>query len=94
MNKADTARMEALHKIGCLIAHLHGQEWTPACIHHCTRLGKKDHQKTIPLNPRHHERSGVVFGESIHLGYKIFKEKYGTEQELLDCVNSILTIDC
>lgn len=90
MNKADTHRMEMLHELGCIIALKAGEEWTPACIHHCTRLGKRDHQKTIPLHPRHHDKSGVVFGESIHLGYKIFKAKYGDEQELLDFVNSLI----
>ena len=89
MNKSDTARMQALHDIGCIIAHLDGEEWTPACIHHCTRLGKKHHQRTIPLHPRHHDRD-KVFGESVHNGYKIFKEKYGSEQELLDYTNSII----
>ena len=89
MNKADNKRMDALHRIGCLIAHMTGQPWTPACIHHCTRLGKRDNQKTIPLSPQFHNRD-AVFGESVHNGYKLFRDKYGSEHELLDYVNDLL----
>ena len=88
MTKAEEERIDKLHRMGCIICREFKGIWSPPDIHHCTRLGKRDHMKTIPLSPWHH-RNGS-FGDAIHNGYKIFAAQYMTEAELLSRVNELL----
>ena len=87
--KADKERFDKLHRLGCIVCRKKGTYSQPA-IHHITRGGqKRDHQRTIPLCPYHHQYGG--FGEAVHDRYKIFPDRYGTEDELLLMVNKTLT---
>jgi len=84
-------RYKFLVSIGCIVCrNVYGWRSDP-CIHHI-RSGQgmmraPDHL-TIPLCPRHHLHHG--YGVSFHDGPKAWQEKFGSEIELLDQVNSII----
>jgi len=88
MSKPATAaqkrRMGVIAELGCIICG------SPACIHHTgTHLGGgRDHDKVIPLCPRHHQYHGD--GISFHDNKTIWQEIHGTEQELLEKVKRML----
>ena len=67
-------------RYGCIACH-QDNIYSEAEIHHIrnhTGLALRDHDKILPLCPKHH-RYGKI---SIHLGKKAFVEKYGTEEQL------------
>ena len=79
-NKAEREYMTKVAAYGCIACEKDGLV-RPAEIHHIrkhTGLGLRDHDKILPLCPKHH-RYGKI---SIHLGKKAFIEKYGTEEQL------------
>jgi len=63
---------------------------SPAEVHHIrkhTGMGlRPSHFDTIPLCGRHHRTNK----DSIHLGKKLFIQKYGTEQEILKIIKERL----
>jgi|TARA_Y100000052_G_C2893333_1_gene52359 hypothetical protein len=72
--------MNKMVRYGCVACHK-DNIYSEAEIHHIrnhTGLGLRDHDKILPLCPKHH-RYGKI---SIHLGKKAFIEKYGTEEQL------------
>jgi hypothetical protein len=80
--------MDKLHKMGCIVCREFKGVWSPPDVHHCVRLGKRSHKRTIPLCHLHH-RNGP-FGDCAHNGYRIFAAQYMTETELLNRVNELL----
>jgi hypothetical protein len=88
MTKAEKDRIDKLHKMGCIVCREFKGVWSPIAVHHCTRLGRRDHMKTIGLCGYHHQTGD--FGDAIHRGYKIFAAQYMTEAELLNRVNELL----
>jgi hypothetical protein len=48
------------------------------------------HLLTIPLCPYHHQTG--PFGEAVHNGKRTFEANFGTEQELLAQVQSLLEV--
>jgi hypothetical protein len=88
MTKREEAHMDKVARLGCIICREFKGVYSPAAIHHCTRLGKRDHMKTVGLCPNHHQYG--PFGDAIHNGYRIFAAQYMTEQELLSRVNELL----
>ena len=74
--------MSQVADYGCVACEQDGLV-RPAEIHHIrkhTGMGlRPPHSDTIPLCGHHH-RTGK---DSIHLGKKLFIQKYGTEQEIL-----------
>ena len=80
--KAQRKRWEQIRALGCIVCQSYSAE-----IHHCFTGGggRKDHDKVIPLCIPHH--TGI---DGIHRSRKRFAENYGTEQELLDKVETML----
>lgn len=81
---SQTERWNRIRALGCIIC---GQ---PAAIHHCGTGsgGRKDHSKVLPLCHTHHQ--GL---DGIHtLGRKLWQERYGTEEELIERVNNLINI--
>jgi len=91
MSKQATAKQkrwfDKVAGLGCLICR------SPAIIHHIETYmgGGRDHDKVIPLCPRHHQYGGE--GVSLHDNKTIWQSIYGTEQELLTKVNGLLNAD-
>lgn len=100
--KAQAARMEAMHAIGCVACHLDKRlrQCGDTQIHHFLRGGKRiGHDATVPLGSWHH--TGIadgtanaqmlaVYGPSFHRHTRAFRERYGTDAELVDKVNEII----
>ena len=80
--KAQRERWSRIAELGCIICA------SPACIHHAHTGagGRKNHDIVLPLCHFHHQGA-----QGIHtLGRKAFARKFGTEQELLDKLESLL----
>lgn len=82
--------MDALTRMGCIVCRIHKGIYTPAGIHHCTYLGKRDHMRTIPLCPPHHQTGGP--GVARHPYGRRWEQEYGTEGELLEATNRMLEV--
>lgn len=100
------AQQERFYKIktetGCIIARKKGLGFVQAEIHHLLRGGiRRGHDATIGLNPWSHR--GVMFngltvaeckklfGPSLALGSKTFHDEFGSDDELLDLQNELLS---
>jgi hypothetical protein len=80
--KADIRRFALLYDLGCIVCG-----GKPCELHHFTRNNKRlGHDWTIPLCPKHH--TGHRF--SWHKTRRAFREKMGTDRELLDKVNELI----
>lgn len=106
MNKADEARLDAIHAMPCICCVISG--CNPQCgkteAHHITDKGYRrlsgGHQSSLPLGPWHHrgitpsghtvDSATLSFGPSLFHTSKLFKKIYGTERELLAKVNSTM----
>lgn len=89
MKAATTAqhkRFAELIELGCIICV------SPAVIHHIgTHMGGgRDHDKVIPLCPRHHTTGG--YGTALHAGKTEFEKTYGTEKSLFFKAQKLLKI--
>lgn len=89
----DEKRAEQLVEIGCIVCLLHDHRKVAASIHHLTgikyrALGKKASDKhTIPLCFNHHQGN-----DGVHvMGMRPWEAKYGTQSELLERVNDMIT---
>ena len=84
--KAQRARWSRIAEFGCMICG------SPAEIHHCFTGGggRKNHDKVIPLCPEHHRGAQGIDGRHFGMSKKKWQTIYGTEQELLDKLNSLL----
>lgn len=90
--KAEKEHLAKVAEIGCIVClnENHGQ--SPAEIHHI-RAGKGMGQRAsnyeaIPLCPAHHRTGG--YGVAFHAGSKVWQERFGSEELLLDQVKEIL----
>jgi hypothetical protein len=104
MSSRDQQRYDALRKLGCIACHIDGYRGVPSDIHHLVDKGYRKHsggnQATIPLCPWHHRSVPVgdftlfymrsVRGPSMALESKAFKERYGSQRELLAKVNELI----
>lgn len=103
--KAQAARFEAMHALGCLACLLDGRKKQDHCgwpeIHHFLRGGKRiGHDATVPLAPWHHTATlqpgqttaGMLakFGPSFHRHTRAFRERYGSDAEVIAKVNDLL----
>lgn len=89
--KADLARFDALHRIGCIACLKAGSGYRAPDIHHILSGGfRMGHQFTLPLCPEHHRfpSTGAVVGPSLADGSRVFAAKFGTQMELLAEVNA------
>jgi len=82
--KAESQHMSIVASLNCLICK------SPAQIHHTgTHLGGgRDHSKVIPLCALHHTNGG--YGVALHAGKAYWESLYGTEEDLLKQVDSML----
>lgn len=90
--KAEREHLSKVAEIGCIVClnENHGQ--SPAEIHHI-RSGKGMGQRAsnyeaIPLCHAHHRTGG--YGIAFHAGSKVWQERFGSEELLLDQVKEIL----
>lgn len=77
--KAQRKRWELIRALGCIVCGSHMVE-----IHHTGTGagGRKNHDKVLPLCVWHHRG-----GEGLHhIGRKTWRERFGTEDELLEKV--------
>lgn len=91
--KAEKERMDRVANLGCIVCRLYYQMHVPANIHHLTGLkyrsmGKKA-KEYIPLCPTHHQYGNHML-PSVHSHPKLFKEKYGSQEHLLNRTNELL----
>jgi hypothetical protein len=95
MTKATKERFDAMARIGCIVCRVFHNERTDAHIHHLSGIKyrgmgmKADDEHTIPLCPTHHQY-GSRFYPSVHGQPKIFAERYGTQEELLEMTNKLI----
>lgn len=92
--EAEKTHLNRVAQLGCIVCNNLMMGRTPAEIHHL-RDGqgvsqRSNHFRVIPLCPTHHRTGG--YGVAFHAGEKAFEEKYGTELELLEQVNSLLEL--
>jgi len=84
--KLEKDRLNKISQMGCYCCG------RPSEVHHIrshTGLSiRPSHMKTIPLCPEHH-RLGK---DSIHLGKKLFIERYGNEELILKTINKQLEL--
>ena len=80
-NKAAQKEYQKAIEYGCIVCKKKYGVYTQPCIHHITGAGMALKNKDfIPLCHHHHQG-----GEGIHtLGTKIWEEKYGTQEDLLN----------
>lgn len=92
--KAEKEHLNALAELGCIVCLNLGYGKSPAEIHHIRHgvgMGQRNnHKNAIPLCHKHHRTGG--YGVALHAGQKAFEDNYGTESELLECVNKLLNI--
>jgi hypothetical protein len=102
---AQVARFDCIREEGCLVAQILGIDWLPAEIHHLTTGGKHGqkrlgHDSSIGLNCWSHrgvpldgwsaERCRDVLGPSYAREPRLFRELFGSDDELLARQNEIL----
>ena len=102
MTKADQKRFAALHRLGCICCLMLLDTHSDPDIHHLLSGGKrKGNEYTIPLCPWHHRSVAVgnmtnramtrAFGPSLADGSRTFDERWGTQHQLLERVNGMLS---
>lgn len=95
VNKAAKARCDALVRMGCIVCRLYYTRYTMPTIHHLggikyRAMGKKAlDENTIPLCPKHHQY-GSNEHPSVHGQPRLFVERYGTQEHLLEQTNRML----
>ena len=77
--------------LGCLPCILDGIDGTPAGISHAHDHGYRNHDRVWGSCPEHHLYQHAVDGTpNRHKNPVEFRERYGTDSELVNKVNSIL----
>ena len=82
-NKKEREYMSKVANLGCWICE------APANVHHIRPKGlgigrRSSHYDTIPLCYDHHQGQFSIHNDKINFEKKLFIEKYGTEQEILE----------
>lgn len=94
MNKQERLHYARLHQLGCIVCFNLGFGYNEPHIHHIRHgVGmsqKSPFNKAIPLCPNHHQHGG--YGVALHAGVKEFEKRYGTEEDLLVQVNTLLGV--
>lgn len=91
--KAEQEWLSAITQLGCIVCRRELQVFTPAEPHHIDGSRKPGaHLKTIPLCFPHH-RAGLNDATCVsrHPYKAAFRERYGSEQELLEATRGLLT---
>ena len=105
MNKADTKRLDIIHRMPCMACVQEGcAQPNPTEAHHLVDKGYRKHsgghQATLPLCGWHHRGEPAFgdsctqmlayYGPSMALHAKAFARNYGNQRELLMRVDSII----
>ncbi len=98
---ADRERFDRLRELGCIVSRVYLKRYAAPDVHHLLSGGVRiSHQATIPLSPWFHR--GVVplrmtavqarerFGPSKARNPEQFRERYGSDEELLAATNQLL----
>lgn len=92
-----------MQEIGCIVNYLQGKPGVPADVHHIVQGGKRmGHSYTIPLSAWLHrgikpwptmsvDANTAQYGPSLAHNKRAFVERYGTELELLEKTNKLLS---
>lgn len=96
---AKKERFQKLHDLGCIVCRLYLGVYTEPCIHHIRDgMGmsqRNTDENTIPLCPNHHQYADGTSKYRREVAYhkspKEFENKYGTEKELLNRINDMIT---
>jgi hypothetical protein len=84
-------RWNKIAELGCLPCLLDGTEGTPATISHSHEHGYRDHDKVWPCCPIHHLYEHAKTGTpNRHANPIEFRDKYGTDSELVEKANQLL----
>jgi acyl-CoA synthetase (AMP-forming)/AMP-acid ligase II len=89
--KKESDHMNSVASLGCIACQIIDIPDSPACIHHVREhSGRRDHFKTLPLCPPHHQtgEGGVT---ALHKNKKAFENEFGTQEELLEMVDKLLS---
>jgi hypothetical protein len=92
-SKADLARFDKLHRLGCICCLRAGSGYRAPDIHHVLSGGRRiGHHATLPLCPNHHRfpSNGSVVGPSLADGSRTFSAKWGSQEQLLKEVNEMI----
>ena len=100
--KAQQRRFDRIKEIGCIGAHMRGLGWVYAEVHHLISGNKRrGHMFTVGLCIWHHRRYPIqdmsanetrkLLGPSLADGSKPFRAKFGTDDELLELQNRLLS---
>ena len=97
--KEEKERFSKLIELGCYI----GQNFSEVIgkkykcggrleIHHIRRMGAKtNHKKSFCLCTHHHSaQTPLPHGYAVHKSTRIFEDKFGTQEEILEIVNQQL----
>lgn len=88
ITKAEARRMEIIKtQVGCVASYIDFGGNTPCEIHHLLDTGgRRGHAFTIGLTYEHHQGNN-----GIHKAKRSFRERYGTDDELLELTNRLVT---
>lgn len=100
--KADLERFDLMQQLGCAACSQYFRD-SQADVHHLLSGGRRrGHQFTIPLCPWHHRGvppdgfsigvAEATFGPSLARSPRKFRSKFGSDEELLEYVNSRIAI--
>ena len=98
--KSQRERFRLFQHIGCVACRKEGR-WNFADVHHLLSGNKRrGHDATIPLCPWHHRGEPAVYvpvremetlaGPSLARTSRKFRERYGTDDDLLSYTNKLL----
>lgn len=88
--KSEQAHMSKVAEFGCIVCRNEFDLFSPAAIHHINGRTKEGcHFDILPLCPNHHQHGG--YGVALHAGRAEWEKRYGTQGELLEQVERLLS---
>lgn len=91
MTRAEQSYRDDVAGLGCIACLIDGNPGTSAELHHCRILGgKRDLAPLLPICPAHH-RGGYAGVISIHKSKAKFRERYGSEADLVEMVERLVS---
>lgn len=104
---AQQARFQHIRAIGCIVSLLEGRPGVMPEVHHLNAGGyhggkRRGHEFTIGLSPWYHQgvppagmnerQARVALGPSYKLHKMAFRERYGTDDQLLETTNRLIAL--
>ena len=89
--REEHCRMRDLPELGCICCALQ-HVFRMAQVHHLVEGNKRlGHLYTLALCPEHHTGEEGLGWLSVHKNKKAFEKRFGTQRELLELQNELLT---